>query len=65
MRDITAGAIRQSAITLYPGTSGATMNRQVIVPTQAVINHAADMGLCDGLQVLDHATPAPFAQEGC
>ena len=51
VKDMTPGAIRQSAIELQPGTSGATMNRNVIVPTQAIINHAADSGLCQWIRV--------------
>lgn len=43
---ITAGAIRASARKLYPDAATATWNRQVIVPTQAVINHAAELGWC-------------------
>lgn len=39
--NVTAGAIRQSAIKLYPNAGPATRNRQVIVPTQAALNHAA------------------------
>lgn len=46
VRSITPGAIRQSAITLYPRAAGSTRNRQVIVPTLAIINHAAEMELC-------------------
>lgn len=38
---VTAGAIRQSAIKLYPNAGPATRNRHVIVPTQAALNHAA------------------------
>jgi integrase len=51
VRDITAGAIRQSALVLYPKASGATRNRQVIVPTQAIINHCAESELCPRIQV--------------
>lgn len=51
VKDITGGAIRQSAITLYPDVSGATRNRQVIVPTQAIINNAAKMELCQPRKV--------------
>lgn len=51
VKQITAGAVRQSAIVLHPKTSGATRNRQVIVPTQAIINHAAGMDLCQHLKV--------------
>ena len=49
--DITAGAIRRSALTLYPDAVAATRNRQVIVPTQAVINHAAENELCPPITV--------------
>lgn len=49
--EINAGLIRQAAHELYPGTSGATKNRQVIVPMQAIINHCAEMGLCDHLKM--------------
>ena len=48
---ITPGAVKQSAIALYPRASGATRNRQVIVPTQAIINHAACMELCGHIKV--------------
>src|SRR5262245_64574455 len=41
VREITPGAIRAAAITLYPTAGPATRNRQAIVPTQAIINHAA------------------------
>jgi integrase len=51
VKDITAGAIRQSAIDLYPGCSGATLNRQVITPTQAVINHCAGLEKCAPIRV--------------
>jgi integrase len=49
--DINSGAIKQSAIELYPDCSGATRNRQVIVPTQAIINHCADMDLCAPIKI--------------
>lgn len=48
---MTPGAIRQSALTLYPHAAGATRNRQVIVPTQAIINHAAEAELCPRIRV--------------
>lgn len=51
VKDMTAGAIRQSAIDLYPGCSGATWNRQVITPTQAIINHCAELELCPPIRV--------------
>ena len=51
VRDITPGAIRQSALSLYPRASGATRNRQAIIPTQAIINHAAESELCSRIRV--------------
>ncbi|WP_235871358.1 tyrosine-type recombinase/integrase [Shimia sediminis] len=51
LRDISAGAIKQSSFDLYPEVEGATRNRQVIVPTQAIINHAAEMGWCSKISV--------------
>jgi integrase len=58
VKDITAGAIRQSAIVLYPNASGATRNRQVIVPTQAIINHSAESELCQKISVRRFAVTA-------
>jgi integrase len=46
VKNMTSGAIVQSAIDIYPEAAGATRNRQVITPTLAVINHCADLGLC-------------------
>ncbi|MGA0541055.1 tyrosine-type recombinase/integrase [Neotabrizicola sp. VNH66] len=43
--------IRRAARTLYPDASPATWNRQVIVPTQAVINYAAGLGWCHPIRV--------------
>jgi integrase len=51
VRDINAGAVQRSALVLYPKASGATRNRQVIVPTQAIINHAAESELCPRIRV--------------
>ncbi len=51
VRDINAGAVRRAAIEIYPTHSAATRNRQAIVPTQAVINFAADEELCAHLKV--------------
>jgi integrase len=48
---ITAGAIRQAALTIYPEASAATRNRAVITVTAAVINHAADSELCQRIRV--------------
>lgn len=50
-RQITSGAVRQGAINVYPWQGAATRNRQFIVPTQAIINHAADAELCSKISV--------------
>ena len=67
LREITPGAVRQSAQVLYPGATGATRNRQVIVPTQAIINHAADLGWCSPIKVrrfdVEAKTKAPAIRE--
>lgn len=51
VREINAGAIRSSAIALYPTAGPATRNRQAIVPVQAVINHAAEHEFCQHIRV--------------
>lgn len=51
VKQMTTGAIRQAAVELLPDAVGATRNRQVIVPTQAIINHAATMDLCRPIRV--------------
>lgn len=51
VKAITGAAIRQSAIVLYPTAGPATRNRQAIVPTQAIINHAAEHELCPRIRV--------------
>lgn len=51
VKDISEGAIQVMAKELYPDWSGASLNRAVIVPTQAVINHAAKQRLCSPIKV--------------
>lgn len=51
VKEITAGAVRKSALALMPSVGPATRNRQVIVPTQAIINHAAESDLCPHIRV--------------
>jgi integrase len=51
VKNIKPGSIRQAAVTLYPKAGPATRNRQVVSPTQAVINHAAEAGLCQPIRV--------------
>jgi integrase len=49
--DMNAGSIRQSAIDIYPTAKNSTRNRQVIVPTLAVINHCAELQLCTHIKM--------------
>lgn len=51
VKTITPEAIRQSARKIYPNAGEQTWNRQVIVPTAAVINYAAQMGWCRHVKV--------------
>lgn len=51
LREITSGTIRSAALKLYPNAKGATRNRQVIVPVQAIINHAAELDWCPPIKV--------------
>lgn len=51
VKNMTPGAIQDSALALYPGCGPATHNRQVIVPTQAIINHAAERQRCSYIRV--------------
>lgn len=51
VKSINSGSVRQAAIALLPKATGATRNRNVIVPTQAIINHAAKLDLCQFLKV--------------
>jgi hypothetical protein len=48
---ITPPMVRQAAVELYPNGSPATRNRQGISPIQAIVNFAADKGLCPSLRV--------------
>jgi integrase len=41
---ITPLAVRTSAALIYPKASGATLNRQVITPSRAVLYHAHELG---------------------
>lgn len=51
VKDITEGAVQQMAKDLYPTAKGQSLNRLVLVPTKAVINHAARSKLCTRLEV--------------
>jgi integrase len=60
---ITMGAIRQSAIKLYPNAKPATRNRQVITPTVAVINHAAELEWCSPIKAKKFKEGIPKRKE--
>jgi integrase len=62
IREITAGGIKQSAIILYPNAVGATRNRQVIAPTNAIINHAAGLGWCSPIKAMRFPVEAKTKQ---
>lgn len=49
--DIYPELIKKAAKKIYPGLNPASWNRQVINPTQAAINHAAQHGLCKHISV--------------
>lgn len=51
IKDIKAGAIKTAALAAYPKAMASTRNRQFIVPTQAIINHAAESELCSHIRV--------------
>lgn len=51
VKDITEGSVQLMAQELYPNCNGASLNRLVLVPTQAVINHAAKSKLCQPLKL--------------
>jgi len=51
LRKITGEAVRLSAKELYPEAKPATWNRQVIVPTAAIINYAAELGWASPIKI--------------
>lgn len=51
IRDISSGAIIAMAKELYPERAASTVNRQGIVPAQAIINHAAELDWCRPIRV--------------
>jgi integrase len=62
VKEITAGRIRSSCMALYPVAKGATWNRAVIAPTQAIINHAAEQELCPQITVKRWPVPKTTRQ---
>lgn len=51
VKDINGPIVRQSAKEIYPKASAATLNRQVVTPLRAIINHAADAGKCKPITI--------------
>lgn len=49
--DMNAGLIRQAGMDIYPNAKNSTRNTQVITPTLAVINHCAELQLCQPLRM--------------
>lgn len=49
--DLRPTVVQQGAKEIYPNRSSATWNRQVITPTRAIINYAADNGLCSHIRI--------------
>jgi integrase len=49
--EINAGIVHEAARVLCPDSKASTRNRTVIVPTQAIINHAATLGLCPKITI--------------
>lgn len=62
VRDITGGRIRAACRELYPVGKPATWNRCVIVPTQAIINYAAEQELCPKVFVKRWSVPKTTRQ---
>ncbi|MBL4768351.1 MAG: tyrosine-type recombinase/integrase [Rhodobacteraceae bacterium] len=62
LRQITPKNIRDAAKKIYAGCKGATMNRQGIAPARAIINHAAEQGLCQAIRVKQFPTEPPKRQ---
>lgn len=59
VRTIKPGHVLDLAVELYPEAKTATQNRQVLTPVQAVINHAAERGLCAPIKVKRLKVPKP------
>lgn len=51
LRSIFPFDVRKMATELMPGVSAATINRQVLTPTRAVIMHGYDRGWCDLIRI--------------
>lgn len=54
---IKPGDLKALALELYPDAKGNTRNRSVIIPARAIINHAAELGLCGHMRVKSFKSP--------
>ncbi len=61
LQDITPRDARHAARDVYPGAAPATVNRQGIVPAQAVINYGHAQGWCNPIRV--QGLPVPKARK--
>lgn len=52
---ITPKSLRDAARVIYPNAKPATWNRQAVGPARAIINHAADNGMCPPMRVKQFA----------
>lgn len=57
IQQINGEVIKQAAREVYRHAGPATRNRQFITPAQAVINHAAELGLCPSINVRRFQVP--------
>jgi integrase len=51
VKDINGLVVREAAKILYPDAEPSTWNRQVLTPVKAIINKAADSGLCKPITI--------------
>ncbi len=51
VKDINGLVVREAAKLLYPDAEPSTWNRQVLTPVKAIINKAADSGLCKPITI--------------
>ncbi|MEO9632679.1 MAG: site-specific integrase [Sulfitobacter sp.] len=67
VENIKPETIKRAARKVYPDATGATRNRQVIAPTVAAINYAAELGWCSRIKAsrfhvdAETKTPADLA----
>lgn len=62
LSDITPKTIRDAAKKAYPNAKASTLNRQGIVPAQAVINYGHNEGWCPPIRVRGFPVEKPIRQ---